>query len=1086
MKIHLLKILPIVFFFATTNIISQVKVDTLQASRYYQKADSLLVDRKMDSSIVYFQKALPLYEKAKAWGKVVNCYNKMAVNYRNNRELDKSFQNCTKALQITTKYLEENHEEKAITYDNFGHYYLQIPEYEKAETYFKKSLEIRQKIFSEDHHKIAISYKNLGDVSYYKGLYKIALNYFQKSLEINRKTLGPNHPDTARSYNSVGVAYDVLGQPQKALAYYLNYLDFNLEHFGENHLRTGFSYGNLGVIYIVLNQYERALTYVEKSLPIFKSYDHKRALSMAYNNLQIIYKNRGEHDKGLQYAKKSIEIKIEIYGENHPSLVATYLNIGGNFLLKKNYEQALFFYQKGLDLNKKIFKRPHEKTANALNEIGKVYSFQGDYVKALQYMQRALDEIKKVFEEDNSRIALSYSYIADLYKKMGMHDKALSFYEVALNINKKIYGENALPNTAIYNSIAEMYCELGLYKKAILYFDKALLSNSYKNTNGTQRKNNLHTTHVNTELYLLTLKGKSQALQWIYTKTRDKSILNQSISLYKTAEVIIDEFQKSSRKYQDKLTFSEQSKDIYFDAIKASLSLYKESNDSKNTEMAFFFAEKSKSNILKALLNNSYAKKFTGLPAKHLEIEKDLKTYRAFYQSKVIEEQSKVSIDSIKVKEFENELFAIDRKQDSLLKTLENEYPNYYQLKHENTVISISEIQRSLSDETTILEFVTADSLSYAFTISKNNFEVSELSTPQLSETINELKNTILDKDLKNYKNLSFELYQTLIEPVKNKLTGGELIIIPDGSLWHLNFDLLLTANSTSNDPKDLPYLMEEYAISYANSATLLIHPFPFQKPAEKLKECLAFSFSDSTTMLNTAKMSLATLRDTGDDLPGTRKEIKAISEIVEGQYFYGSEAIEANFKKNASEYNILHLALHGEVNNERPEQSRLYFTKSKDTVEDNYLYAHELFALDIPAELTVLSACNTGSGKIAKGEGIMSLGNAFQYAGTKSLLLTNWEVSDETTPQLMKNFYTNLKEGMSKSKALQQAKLQYIQTADAQRTSPFYWGGFYLVGDTKPIEFTNETKYYWIAGIGLVIILLGGLFWYRNKTKAA
>ena len=229
--------------------------------------------------------------------------------------------------------------------------------------------------------------------------------------------------------------------------------------------------------------------------------------------------------------------------------------------------------------------------------------------------------------------------------------------------------------------------------------------------------------------------------------------------------------------------------------------------------------------------------------------------------------------------------------------------------------------------------------------------------------------------------------------------------------------------------------------------------------------------------------MSLATLRDTGDDLPGTRKEIKAIANIIDGQYYYGSEAIEANFKKNASRYNILHLALHGEVDNEHPENSKLYFTKNKDSIEDNLLYSHELFALDIPAELTVLSACNTGIGKIAKGEGIMSLGTAFQYAGTKSLLLSSWEVSDQTTPTLMKYFYTNLKEGMNKAKALQQAKLQYLNAADINRTHPFYWGGFYLVGDHAPISFSPNSYLYWILGFSVLAVILLSLFWYRKKS---
>lgn len=319
----------------------------------------------------------------------------------------------------------------------------------------------------------------------------------------------------------------------------------------------------------------------------------------------------------------------------------------------------------------------------------------------------------------------------------------------------------------------------------------------------------------------------------------------------------------------------------------------------------------------------------------------------------------------------------------------------------------------------------------------------------------------------------------------KDKIKGDQLIIVPDGSLWHLNFDLLLTQNDLSYDPKALSYLLKEYAISYASSANLLFAPFKSDFQSKKRQECLAFSFSDGE-IIDTNTMSLAALRATNYDLPGTRKEIKAISDIIDGQYYFGSQAIEANFKKNAGQYNILHLALHGDVDNEHPENSKLLFTKGKDTIEDSYLYSHELFAMNIPAELTVLSACNTGSGKIAQGEGIMSLGNAFQYAGTKSLLLSSWEISDQTTPELMKYFYTNLKAGMHKARALQQAKLQYLNTAHINRTDPFYWGGFYLVGDSSPIPFKDNTMLYWVMGLGVLILLCIGVLWYQRKRKNA
>ncbi|WP_024771317.1 CHAT domain-containing protein [Aquimarina macrocephali] len=473
------------------------------------------------------------------------------------------------------------------------------------------------------------------------------------------------------------------------------------------------------------------------------------------------------------------------------------------------------------------------------------------------------------------------------------------------------------------------------------------------------------------------------------------------------------------------------------------------------------------------------------MPKAILDLEQQLKSERSFCISEMIQERSKQIVDATKITTYENILFDLDRKQDSLTWIIEKNYPKYYQLKHESKIISVAGIQKKLNENTTLLEFFVSDNSIYAFTISKKEIKVTTLHALELSKDVEALRAAIIAKNTIVFKTISYKLYGQLIAPVKDKIKGDQLIIVPDGSLWHLNFDVLLTQNDLSYDPKVLSYLLKEYAVSYASSANLLFAPSKSGLQSEKRQECLAFSFSDSE-IIDAKTMSLATLRAANYDLPGTRKEIKAISDIIDGQYYFGSQAIEANFKKNASQYNILHLALHGDVDNEHPENSKLLFTKGNDTIEDSYLYSHELFAMNIPAELTVLSACNTGSGKIAQGEGIMSLGNAFQYAGTKSLLLSSWEISDQTTPELMRLFYTNLKAGMHKAKALQQAKLQYLNTANINRTDPFYWGGFYLVGDSSPILFKDDTMVYWVMGLGVLIILCIGVLWYQRKRRSA
>ncbi|WP_074407028.1 CHAT domain-containing protein [Aquimarina megaterium] len=1063
---------------------AQVTNDTLIASQYFKKADSLLIDKKYDSSIEFFSKALPIYKNAKTWERLAACYNGISENQWRNYKLDKSLANAKKALKTSNTYLTKDNKEEAYAYDNMGNYYEGKLNFKKALAYYQKALIIRRKIFPEKHVDIALSYANLGLNYYYISEYEKALKHHEKALLIRIKILGAEHYKTGNSYNNIGMVYGRLGKYEKAIEYYKKDLKTILKNFGTNDSALGPYYINIGISYYYLLQYDNALNSFFKTIPIFTQKNKLFELSLIYNNIGVIYNKKGEYDKAIQYYNKSIEINLKINGEDHVNIADNYMNVGILFHSKKDYKKALLYYKKALPIYKTIHRENSDDMGNIYKNIGDSYTSQKKYELALIYYEKVLKIRKKIFNKENLKISDIYLGIAQLYLEKEIHTSALQYSKKSLNILQNLYGENHFHTIQSQNQIATIHKRQQVYKKAINHFDNALLANTinkgsekYDNTFNPNRYYDLHK-------LLETLTGKAKTLQLQYLEDQDLKHLDQSIAIYKNVDMIIDQIRQSYQNYQDKVTFAKQVKEVSQDAIAAYLLLYASKKDEQWLEKALYYVEKSKANILMELLNDSHAKNFAGLPSEIIEMGKTLKTNRAFYQSQIIDELSKTSSDSTKIKDYENELFNLERTQDSLTQILEKNYPKYHQLKYKNDIVSVSDIQQQLDDTTTLLEFFTGDSITYAFSISKHDISVQELSTPKLTEQIETFRKSIIAKNTGAYKQQAYALYNTLIAPVKDKLVGDQLIVIPDGPLWHLNFELLLTQKDDSNNPALLSYLLKKYAITYANSANLLFTTFKSDQKTKPLQECLAFSFSDSTKIADTYMMSLATLRSAGDDLPGTRKEIKAISDIIDGQYYFGSQAIEANFKSNAGQYNILHLALHGEVDNERPENSKLYFTKSKDTIEDNLLYSHELFALDIPAELTVLSACNTGSGKIAKGEGIMSLGTAFQYAGTKSLLLTSWEVSDQTTPELMKYFYTNLKAGMHKGKALQQAKLQYLSTANINRTDPFYWGGFYLVGDTTAMQFNNNTQLYWILGLGAVAAILLVVFLYRRRIK--
>lgn len=912
-----------------------------------------------------------------------------------------------------------------------------------------------------------------------------SVEYYKKALDVESKIYGQNHEKIIIHYNRIGLIYKNLGEHEIALDYFKTFVRLSIKKYGWYHFYTGTGFLYIGVTYKNLLRYDLALENYEKSLLIFQ-YSRKRdMIAFTYDNIGDVYIKNGAHEKAIEYYNKSILIGTKLFGENYIENGKSYQNIGNLYRDQKKYEKSLTNYLESLRIHIQAYGENNINVAELYANIGDIYDYRKEYDISLSYYQKSLNAYSTVLDENDPKIVNLNLRIANIYIQKQKYEDALQYYEKGLITFQKTYGNKHILTSDFYYNIAKVYDKKKDFSKAISYYDKAVKANR-KSKYDTRRTNVFDPSeYYDLKLLLTVLRGKATTLLSKYEEYENIEDLCKSLEIYDQADVLINYIRKSYQDYQEKILFAESARIIYADAIKAQFQFYKEIGAKHTLEKIIYLIEKSKANTLKDLINESKTKEFAGLSPELLELEKNQRINRAFYQSRIVEETSKANINGSKIQEYENKLHKLSLIEDSLAFVLKTNYPKYHKLKYQNSIILVDDIQEMLHPTSTLLEFFIANDIVYTFIITKNKIAVKELKISNLNEKVSEFRMTITDRNTKTYKKIAHLLYKDLIAPIKNELLGKELIIVPDGALWHLNFDLLLSKDDITNNPKDLSYLLKDYTVSYANSANLLFSDrdkslFNFKNTQE---ECLAFSFSNKIDKQSSNTISLSDLTQYTNDLPGTRKEIKAIANIIDGNYFYGSEAIETNFKKNVSNYSILHLALHGEVDNERPENSKLFFTKSNDSIEDNLLYSHELFALDIPAELTVLSACNTGTGKIAKGEGIMSLGTAFQYAGAKSLLLSSWDVSDQTTPDLMTYFYINLKNGMSKSQALQQAKLEYLKNANINRIHPFYWGGFYLLGDSDPVQFGTNPFWYWIAiGVTSIIIIFLGWLWYRNK----
>jgi CHAT domain-containing protein len=324
------------------------------------------------------------------------------------------------------------------------------------------------------------------------------------------------------------------------------------------------------------------------------------------------------------------------------------------------------------------------------------------------------------------------------------------------------------------------------------------------------------------------------------------------------------------------------------------------------------------------------------------------------------------------------------------------------------------------------------------------------------------------NEDAKQYCVSSHNLYNVLIAPFENDLHEKHLTIIPDGKLNYISFDgLLKTLPDTSETIRfnELNYLVKDVNINYANSVNIFL-----KNKASKPKlrnQTLAFApeYNSEEFKMTGTSYKLA-------PLPGVQKEVDEIAKSVNTTIFRSKDASEQNFREKSGNFDILHLAMHAYINDSLPAYSRLAFSQIADTTtldNDGWLNTADIYNLDLNASMTVLSACNTGVGKLQKGEGLMSLARGFLYAGCPSVVMSLWEVEDAAGTKIMTSFYKYLKAGKTKDEALRLAKLKYLEESNSRLSHPHYWMSFKCIGDNSPV-YTSYDLYFFAILILLII----------------
>jgi CHAT domain-containing protein len=928
----------------------------------------------------------------------------------------------------------------ALTYNGLGTIYLLQNQLDEALRSYLQALATYEKLRMTHSLNYASTLQNLGIVNSMNGSYEKAEDFFLHSLQVNQDLLKENNPKLASLYLNMGRFYQLIRNDARAIEYLKKAEEYYDSQNQMNSVNAGSLFLNLGVAYIYTADYEKAQTYFDKSLEIISS------------------KTPG----------------------NLADLLTIYLNMGFIAEKKGDLTTARSYYLKGLSTGDKL-----PNSVKVLRGLANVSAKMEELVIADSYHKQALEKSKAMYGEEHTETVLSYLRYGDFLSVTG-NPKALPYLTKSIELYKKAFGEISIDVSNAYYYLGLYYFRMKDYEKALANFQQSLKS-GFPGFKSNDFRDNPDITGLNLNdnlLNPLTAKATSLLLEYQKRPSR-KEYLEYSMSSFTTSLNMIEMLRSTYQDEGSKFFIAGNEKNTYSNAVFSAVTLYHLTGDANVLDQAFTLAEKSKSSVLLSHLRDEEARSIGQIPQKLLNRDAELKSEIYSYNKQIYDQKTAQTPDEAKIRALNSRIFDLSRKQDELIKTIEKNYPVYYNLKYDNSVISIEEIQKKLTDSQAILEYTIADSRLFIFAITQKEKKLVSIETDStFSNHLNSLREELTGEQFRNYSDSNFitftrsswELYKKLIQPVENIITGKELIIIPDGDLGYLSFDILLTQmpDLKTVSYRKLHYLIRDYPLSYAPSATAFFNELN-RKGADNNGKILAFApdYSSKNSVLKKKSDDGRELNTILSPLVNSEEEIKSLRNYFPVRTFTGEAATEEAFKSKASNYRILHLAMHTLINNENPLYSKLvFFQATGDTFEDGLLNASELINMHLKADMAVLSACNTGSGKLQNGEGIISLSRDFFYAGVPGVIMTAWAAEDRSGVKIMENFYKYISQGKPRHEALRLAKLEFLKNCDQLTSHPHYWAEYMNVGDISPLK-TEKRSWVLSKVMGLAAIFL-------------
>jgi CHAT domain-containing protein/Tfp pilus assembly protein PilF len=983
----------------TTNLIA-CSAKAVECWNAFRAGEEACAGKEWEESIKCYDKAIECAALNKLESAWIQVLFKKAAALKKKKDLQGALICLDSALEksrlplVTAELLAE----KASAYDDMN-------DREQANKIYLKALEIFETevpgsvTMARLLHDFGTSRHNAGDL-------ESAEKYYTRALSI-KENLSPGSADTAVTANNLGVMEFQRGNLPKAEAYHMRCLEIRTKE-EPGSLRLAATYNNLGITYHQMGDMKRAEDFYKRALQIKEALAPKSVdTAITLNNVGLAAFNGGDYETAEQYYKKALEVyrSMDYNGtqKTYPLNNLALLNCqrGDLDLAEKYYADALSI--------RKAQAPDSIEVATILHNIGLLAQEKGDIPKARSLYEESL-AIKHSKAPGSPDEAKTIDALAQTYLEDEDWKNAESLYKESLAITERSVPRSLLNAQSLFN-LGNLYFRKGYNREAEVLFRQSL------------------------EIYGNLARGSWQealVLRYMGVISLGRGDLAEGTELLsRSVDAIEIQKGKLGGSFESQERFSTAYTDIYKELIDAQVELDRPGD-------ALLTLERYRARVLLNLLAERDLF-FSGDIPEELIIEQNMISHE-YEKARAKMNLLSPHADSAEIAELSSKISSLKEQQADIRDKIKKTSPRLGMLKYPEP-LPISGISGLLDDRTLLLSFSVGEKHTLLFSMFGGTLK--EYNIPagrkELSTKVRRLR-SLISAPTGDYRELSdccLKLYALLLRPAQKEIRkAGQVIICPDESLHYLPFCAL--------KPSRGKWFASKTASSNVISATVL----------NEIRGSRTMSRNQTGLAAFAAPVYSSDLPDSLPPLPASLGEVEDISLLFPGnaRLFTGIDASERNAAGSMLTAKYVHFACHGKLNETTPLDSYLALSPSEncpDSSCNGRLQAWEIFErVRTDADLVTLSACETGLGKEMGGEGLIGLTRAFQYAGAKTVLSSLWSVSDESTAILMKNFYSNLKQGKTKAEALRLAQVDMVKSKNYSH--PFYWAGFILNGDWK------------------------------------